>query len=242
MHFPDSITFTPVHCRCFCLAPCLKRPIKSITRVQFHRFESTTMNGHSYGNNRNHNNGYSGNEEEQQERTRNGSGLYTNGNNNHHSGSSRSSNNNTYSNLQLLKTEYPILIPYQIDFQTRTIGKHISLTKRYCLWRFGFAHVSYSFCLGLAKVMMGVVIWALVDADADVDVDALLIGSFLLFANSVLEELHSLKTGIHKRCLFMFTPLLIVGYKCLTKISLHCTLPSLWFKLKNSWIPNESVM
>lgn len=44
--------------------------------------------------------------------------------------------------MHLLKTEYPILIPYQIDFQTQTIGKHISLTKRYYLWRFGFAHVS----------------------------------------------------------------------------------------------------
>eukprot|EP00551_Chaetoceros_affinis_P012860 CAMPEP_0203670440 /NCGR_PEP_ID=MMETSP0090-20130426/6510_1 /ASSEMBLY_ACC=CAM_ASM_001088 /TAXON_ID=426623 /ORGANISM="Chaetoceros affinis, Strain CCMP159" /LENGTH=798 /DNA_ID=CAMNT_0050535301 /DNA_START=251 /DNA_END=2647 /DNA_ORIENTATION=- len=42
---------------------------------------------------------------------------------------------------QLFKSDYPTLIPYQIDFQTRTIGKHISLTKRFCHWRFGFAHI-----------------------------------------------------------------------------------------------------
>ena len=54
-----------------------------------------------------------------------------------------STNNNNRHQLGLLfKTEYPILIPYQIDFHTGTIGKHISLTKRFCVWRFGFAHVS----------------------------------------------------------------------------------------------------
>ena len=38
-------------------------------------------------------------------------------------------------------TEYSILIPYQIDFHTETVGKHISITKRICVWRFGFAHI-----------------------------------------------------------------------------------------------------
>ena len=60
-----------------------------------------------------------------------------------HNGYDNHNHTHTHNNLQLLKTEYPILIPYQIDFQTRTIGKHISLTKRFCIWRFGFAHVSY---------------------------------------------------------------------------------------------------
>ena len=38
--------------------------------------------------------------------------------------------------------EYPVLIPYQVDFQTSTTGKHISLTKRNVRWRFGFANIS----------------------------------------------------------------------------------------------------
>jgi hypothetical protein len=37
--------------------------------------------------------------------------------------------------------EYPVLIPYKIDFSTRTVGKHIRQTKRHVNWRFGFAHV-----------------------------------------------------------------------------------------------------
>ena len=37
--------------------------------------------------------------------------------------------------------DYPVLIPYQIDFQTTTVGKHIKQTKRHVIWRFGFAHV-----------------------------------------------------------------------------------------------------
>lgn len=38
-------------------------------------------------------------------------------------------------------SEYPVLIPYKIDFSTRTVGKHIRQTKRHVNWRFGFAHV-----------------------------------------------------------------------------------------------------
>lgn len=37
--------------------------------------------------------------------------------------------------------EYPILIPYQIDFNTTGVGKHIRQTKRHCTWRFGFIHI-----------------------------------------------------------------------------------------------------
>lgn len=36
---------------------------------------------------------------------------------------------------------YPVLIPYKIDFSTRTVGKHIRQTKRHVNWRFGFAHI-----------------------------------------------------------------------------------------------------
>eukprot|EP00557_Chaetoceros_sp_GSL56_P003192 CAMPEP_0176496510 /NCGR_PEP_ID=MMETSP0200_2-20121128/11231_1 /TAXON_ID=947934 /ORGANISM="Chaetoceros sp., Strain GSL56" /LENGTH=624 /DNA_ID=CAMNT_0017894465 /DNA_START=104 /DNA_END=1978 /DNA_ORIENTATION=- len=36
---------------------------------------------------------------------------------------------------------YPILIPYQIDFNTTTVGRHIRQTKRHVNWRFGFAHI-----------------------------------------------------------------------------------------------------
>jgi len=37
--------------------------------------------------------------------------------------------------------DYPLLIPYQIDFHTSTTGKHISLTKRHVAYRFGFVHL-----------------------------------------------------------------------------------------------------
>jgi len=45
-------------------------------------------------------------------------------------------------NLNLnIRRDYPILIPYQVDFNTTTVGKHIRQTKRNVIWRFGFAHV-----------------------------------------------------------------------------------------------------
>lgn len=37
--------------------------------------------------------------------------------------------------------DYPILIPYQIDFNTTTVGRHIRQTKRHVTWRFGFTHI-----------------------------------------------------------------------------------------------------
>ena len=37
--------------------------------------------------------------------------------------------------------DYPVLIPYQVDFSTKTVGRHIRQTKRHCVWRFGFAHI-----------------------------------------------------------------------------------------------------
>lgn len=40
-----------------------------------------------------------------------------------------------------IQREYPIYIPYQIDFSTTTVGRHIRQTKRHVTWRFGFAHV-----------------------------------------------------------------------------------------------------
>jgi len=40
-----------------------------------------------------------------------------------------------------LTQDYPVLIPYQVDFHTTTVGKHISLTKRHVRWKFGFAHI-----------------------------------------------------------------------------------------------------
>ena len=62
---------------------------------------------------------------------------------NSNSNSNISSNSNNNNDIQQqFKSDFPILIPYQIDFQTRTIGKHISLTKRFYVWKFGFAHVS----------------------------------------------------------------------------------------------------
>ena len=41
----------------------------------------------------------------------------------------------------IVKREYPILIPYQIDFNTTTVGRHIRQTKRHVTWRFGFVHI-----------------------------------------------------------------------------------------------------
>lgn len=43
--------------------------------------------------------------------------------------------------MSAIKRDYPILIPYQIDFNTTTVGKHIRQTKRHVTWRFGFAHI-----------------------------------------------------------------------------------------------------
>jgi hypothetical protein len=43
--------------------------------------------------------------------------------------------------MSAIKGDYPILIPYQIDFNTTTVGKHIRQTKRHVTWRFGFAHI-----------------------------------------------------------------------------------------------------
>jgi hypothetical protein len=37
--------------------------------------------------------------------------------------------------------DYPVIIPYQVDFQTTTVGKHIRQTKRHVIWRFGFSHI-----------------------------------------------------------------------------------------------------
>ena len=40
-----------------------------------------------------------------------------------------------------VRKNYPVLIPYQVDFHTDTTGKHISATKRHARWRFGFVHI-----------------------------------------------------------------------------------------------------
>eukprot|EP00979_Chaetoceros_neogracilis_P004505 scaffold787_cov285-Chaetoceros_neogracile.AAC.69 len=43
--------------------------------------------------------------------------------------------------MSSIQRDYPIHIPYQIDFSTTTVGRHIRQTKRHVTWRFGFAHV-----------------------------------------------------------------------------------------------------
>jgi len=43
--------------------------------------------------------------------------------------------------LSSLTQDYPIHIPYQVDFYTTTVGNYIDATKRHVRWKFGFAHI-----------------------------------------------------------------------------------------------------
>lgn len=42
---------------------------------------------------------------------------------------------------RVVTRDYPVLIPYQIDFQATRVGKHIRQSKQHILWRFGFSHI-----------------------------------------------------------------------------------------------------
>ena len=76
-----------------------------------------------------------------------------------------------------IRTNYPILIPYAVDFHTATTGKHISVTKRHARWRFGFAHIPSLLAHKTGVQCRGMeldihVIWSITS------------GKFLLYVNS----------------------------------------------------------